>query len=220
MTVVAIDGPAGAGKSTVARLAAERLGYRHVDTGALYRALAAAALDRGVDPGDGPGLAKVASALELSFGRGRIAVDGVDVTDRLRSEEVTAIVSRVSEHPEVRACLLDVQRALAEGGGVVVEGRDIGSRVIPNADVKVFLTADLEERARRRALEMGLAAGTHAHKQVAGALADRDRRDSGRPHSPLLKAPDAAEIDTTAMSLEEVIAEVVDLVRRVGRHRA
>lgn len=214
MTVVAIDGPAGAGKSTVARLTAERLGFRHLDTGALYRAIAAAAVEKGVDPGDGPALAALATSLNHDAGDGRFEVDGADVTERLRSDEVTAIVSQVSEHPEVRASLLGIQRRLAAGGRVVVEGRDIGSRVMPRADVKVFLTASLEERARRRAREMGLADATAEHATVAGALAERDRRDSGRAESPLLKAPDAAEIDTTSMTLQEVIDEVVDLVRR------
>ena len=202
--VVAIDGPAGAGKSTVARAAAERLGFSYLDTGAMYRAVAVATLRRG-----GPPAAR-ARALEV-VDAGRYLVDGDDVTDDIRTPEASAEASRIAGERELRDALVECQRALLSGGDWVAEGRDIGTVVAPDAEVKVFLTASAEERARRRAAELG------ADPQVV--LADqtlRDEQDRAREHSPLTAGGDAVEFDTTGRSIDEVVAELVALVHGVG----
>ena len=183
---VAIDGPAGAGKSSVGRAVAEALGYLYLDSGALYRAVALAALERGVDPHDGEALGRLASSLHIEARETGISVDGVDVTRRIRATEVDGIVSVVSSHPHVREALLQRQRALAERGGIVMEGRDIGVTVAPDARVKVFLTASLAERARRRSREMGLADDDPSLPELQAALAARDSADSSRAVSPLV----------------------------------
>ena len=206
MTAIAIDGPAGAGKSTVARAVAARLGYRYVDTGAMYRALALAAIERGVE---GPsGLAELASSIELGSRDGRTLLNGADVTDRIREADVTARVSAVAARPEVRTALVARQRRVAAAEDVVMEGRDIGSAVLPDAPVKVFLTASLEERARRRAAETG-----EAMTGVMAAIEERDRADSRRAASPLTRADDAVHIDTTGRTIDEVVDEIVALAR-------
>ncbi|MDQ3877863.1 MAG: (d)CMP kinase, partial [Actinomycetota bacterium] len=154
--IVAIDGPAGAGKSTVARAVAERLGFTYVDTGALYRAVTWAALKAGIAMGDGPAIAAVAGAVEVRLEGARTCVDGEDVTAQIRSADVTSSVSRVAAHPEVRAVLAGIQQRIAAGSDVVMEGRDIGSTIAPDAPVKIFLTASLEQRAKRRLEQLGL----------------------------------------------------------------
>ncbi|TMK85433.1 MAG: (d)CMP kinase [Actinobacteria bacterium] len=196
MPLVAIDGPAGSGKSTVARTVAGRLGAAYLDTGAMYRSVALAALERGVDPTDGEALAKLAGALDIEVGE-RVLVDGVDATTAIRGPDVTAVVSAVSAHPPVRAEMVRRQRRWAEAhGGGVLEGRDIGSVVFPHADVKVFLTASEEERARRRAAD----------------ISRRDTIDSTRAASPLRPADDAVVIDTTGRTVDEVVDEVLGLL--------
>ncbi|MBV9410769.1 MAG: (d)CMP kinase [Acidimicrobiia bacterium] len=210
MPVVAIDGPAGSGKSTVARAVAKRLGLAYLDTGAMYRSVAFAAIEHGVDPTDGEELAKLASGLDIELGD-RVLVDGVDATAAIRGTEVTAIVSTVSAHPPVRAELVRRQQRWAtEHGGGVAEGRDIGTVVFPAADVKVFLTASEGERARRRQRDDQ----APDVKAVAADLARRDALDSNRAVSPLRPADDAVVVDTTGRTVEDVVDEVVGLLGR------
>jgi cytidylate kinase len=206
--LIAIDGPAGSGKSTVARAVASRLGLAYLDTGAMYRSVAWAALGHGVDLTDGDALARLANGLEIELGD-RVVVDGVDATTEIRGPEVTAVVSAVSAHPAVRAEMVRRQRRWAEeGSGGVVEGRDIGTVVFPHADLKVFLTASEEERARRRQRD-DRAPDVDA---VAADLARRDTLDSNRAASPLRSAEDAVVIDTTARTVDDVVDEVVGLL--------
>jgi cytidylate kinase len=203
--VVAIDGPAGAGKSTVARAVAERLGFTYLDSGAMYRAVGLAALERGLDP------AEVAVVVRIELGEG-VLLDGRDVTEAIRAPEVSEAASRAAAEPAVRAAMVDQQRRLLAAGDWVAEGRDIGTVVAPDAEVKVFLTADPQERARRRAAELGADPATVLAEQVI-----RDQRDSTRADSPLVAAPGATLVDTTGLSLAEVVARVVALVRGAGR---
>jgi cytidylate kinase len=208
MRVIAIDGPAGSGKSTVARAVAERLGLDYLDTGAMYRAVAFAAMRRGIDPDDVETVARLARDLELTVGD-TVTVDGVDATIEIRSPEVTRAVSAVAANPAVRTELVRRQREWAdEHDGGVVEGRDIGSVVFPQADVKVYLTAEDRERAGRRSKEM---LDLH-YDEVAADMARRDHADSTRAASPLGIAPDAVELDTTRQSVDEVIDAVLDLI--------
>jgi cytidylate kinase len=206
--VVAIDGPAGSGKSTVARAVAARLGVAYLDTGAMYRSVAFASLERGVDQQDGEALAKLAAELDIDVGE-RVLVDGVDATAAIRGPAVTSVVSAVSAHPAVRAEMVRRQRRWAdEHGGGVAEGRDIGTVVFPGADAKVFLTASEDERARRRqrddrAPDVGA---------VAADLARRDALDSTRATSPLRPADDAVVIDTTGRTVDDVVDEVLGLL--------
>jgi CMP/dCMP kinase len=206
--LVAIDGPAGSGKSTVARAVAARLGVAYLDTGAMYRSVAFAAIAHGVDPTDADGLARLAAGLTIDLGD-RVLVDGVDATTAIRGPDVTAIVSAVSAHPQVRAEMVRRQRLWAEEhGGGVAEGRDIGTVVFPDADLKVFLTAGDKERARRRQRDER-APDVEA---VAADLARRDKLDSDRAASPLRPADDAVVIDTTARSVDDVVDEVLGMV--------
>jgi cytidylate kinase len=197
LPVIAIDGPAGSGKSTVSRALADRLGIDRLDTGAMYRAVAWATLDRHVDPTDQASVAELARTLDMTIGE-RVEVDGTDVTAAIRSPEVSGAVSVVAANPGVRVVLVERQREwMAERGGGVVEGRDIGSVVFPDADVKIYLTATVGERARRRPEEGG------------AALSRRDRLDSTREASPLGVADGARVIDTTARPVEAIVDEVV-----------
>ncbi|HEY8417972.1 MAG TPA: (d)CMP kinase [Limnochordales bacterium] len=216
--VIAIDGPAGAGKSTVARKVAEALGYLYIDTGAMYRALTLAVLRAGVPVDDPAAVAAVVAGvrvrLEPSPAGNRVFLDGEDVTAAIRTPEVSAAVSQVAAIPEVRRRLVTLQRQLAGGGGVVMDGRDIGTVVLPHADLKVFLTADLEERARRRYLELKAVGHGLDLEEIRKNLEERDRLDSGRAVSPLRIADDAVIIDTTDRPVERVVAEVLRLCRR------
>jgi len=215
--VVAIDGPAGSGKSTLARLLAARLGFRFLDSGALYRSLTWKALREGTAPSDGPGLARLldGSRIELEDvgGKHRVLLDGEDVSGPIRGPEVTGAVSRVAAHPEVRERMAPRQRAYAgRGGGVVAEGRDMGTVIFPDARVKIFLNASSAERARRRALETGRPEG-----EVEEAMATRDRADSTREIAPLSIARDAEVVDTTGLTIEEVLEAVLRSVQgRLG----
>ena len=211
--LIAIDGPAGSGKSSVARAIAAELGFINLNTGAAYRAVALVALQEGVSLDDGASLAGVSRRVSLDAGGAR--VDGKPVPeDELRTPEVSAAASVVSARPEVRAVLLDVQREAArranQQGGAVVEGRDIGTVVLPEAELKVYLSAAPEERARRRAHQTGREAELERIKE---AMSQRDRQDSERETSPLKPAPDAVILDTTSLSLEGVVSRVLELVR-------
>ncbi len=220
---IAIDGPAAAGKSTVARAVAARLGLTYVDTGAMYRALTLKALESRVDPQDGPALARLTrgTSIELgpSMGRGgqRVMLDGRDVTREIRSREVDRAVSHVSRHPEVRAWLSRVQERMAEDA-VVMEGRDIGTVVLPHADLKVYLDASFDRRVERRYRELEAKGYSPDLDAVREDMARRDRLDSTREAAPLAAAEDAVRIDTTDMTLEEVVEEVLRLAGRVGRN--
>jgi cytidylate kinase len=208
VTTVAIDGPAGAGKSTVARELAVRLGWRYVDTGAMYRAVALAALARGVDPGDRAAVEELARAVDVDVTPAAILLDGVEVTDRIRANDVTEAVSRVSAHRGVREVMLAKQREIAARHDVVMEGRDIGATVAPDAAVKIFLTASRPTRALRRARQLGLGFDAHTLGEVEHSLEARDRADATRSASPLTKPPDAVVVDST----EADVATVVDLI--------
>ena len=216
MTVVAIDGPAGAGKSSVGRAVARALGYSYLDTGALYRAVAVAALERGIDPNDNDALARLAAALDIETEEDRVRIDGRDVTEQLRDANVNSTVSIVSAHEGVRRALLRRQQELAEQGRIVIEGRDIGVTVAPKADVKIFLTASLHERAQRRALEMGIGYDDSSVVDVEQELAARDAADGARAASPLVRASDAVLIDSTDLTFDEVVRKVIEEVYRVA----
>jgi CMP/dCMP kinase len=211
--VIAIDGPSGAGKGTVARTVAARLSYRHVDTGAMYRAVAWRARETGVDLGDAAQVAAVAEAAILELGE-RIVIDGHDVTEVIRTPGIDRAAAVVAQHPPVRTVLVARQRAIGEQGGVVMEGRDIGSVVFPSAEVKVYLDAAPEERARRRAQDALHAAGreTGGVQGVAEALAARDEADRNRAASPLRVPGDATYIDTTGIPITEVVGRVMALI--------
>src|SRR2546425_12076838 len=216
--IVAIDGPVGAGKSTVARAVAQRLRFRYVDTGAMYRSVAWAALQRGIRLGDERAVTALAQSLQIDFvtdleGQ-RVLVDGVDVTDLIRTPQVSDGASVVSVYPGVRVALVAVQRRLGADGGVVMEGRDIGTVVFPDAEIKVFLDASLDERARRRFEEMKARGAAGDLESVRKAEEERDHRDRTRNHSPLRVAPDAVVIDSTGIPADEVVARIVQLVQR------
>jgi cytidylate kinase len=199
--VVAIDGPAGAGKSTVARAVAHELGFTYLDSGAMYRCVALASLDQGRPP------AEVAAELHIELGE-RVLLDGRDVTDEIRSPAVSEASSVAAAQPPVRQAMVIEQRRLLGDGDWVAEGRDIGTVVAPQAEVKVFLTASPEARARRRAAELGVDVATVLAEQTI-----RDERDTGREHSPLQAAPDAHTVDTTDLTLPQVVARIVALVQ-------
>ena len=209
LSVVAIDGPAGSGKSTIGRALAERLGLEYLDTGAMYRAVAFSVIRSQADPDDTATVRRLARAMDLRLGGGRVVVDGVDATLEIRGPEVTRAVTAVAADPEVRAELCTRQRLWAmERGGGVVEGRDIGSVVFPDAVLKVYLTASVEERARRRAREMQ----ELDYDQVAQDLVRRDESDSSRAASPLVTPDGAVEYDTTGIDVEQVVEDLAAMV--------
>jgi len=209
--VIAIDGPAGAGKSTVAKGVARALGFTYLDSGAMYRAVALAALERGIDVDDGVRLGELAWDIDIDFDNDTIRLDGKPVEGRIRSPEVTVAASRVSVHPQVRQAMVKRQRELIASGDYVAEGRDIGTVVSPDSPLKVFLTADEQERARRRAIDSG-----EPVDQVRQAIEDRDRRDKERVDSPLRQAPGAVQIDTTDLTADQVVEEIAKLAREKG----
>jgi CMP/dCMP kinase len=218
--VIAIDGPAGAGKSTAARRLASLLGFKLVDTGALYRGLALSAREAGVDLRDGAAVGELARTLDLDFtrgidGRSRLLIGGVDRDDEIRTETVAAWASIVSQHPEVREALLGLQRRFGEHGGVVLEGRDIGTVVFPDAEVKVFLTASPEERAKRRVTDLAARGIDVDPAAIAEDIRDRDFKDESREIAPLRPAPDARIFDTTELGLDEVLERLVAMVANV-----
>ena len=218
--VVAVDGPAGSGKSSVCRGVAARLSWHYLDTGAMYRAMTWAVLEAGIDPNDAQAVADFAKKPDIASGSNpyqpTIEVDGTDIADAIRKDRITSAVSAVSAVPKVRQLLVQKQRdaaqlAIRSGTGIVVEGRDITTVVLPNAHLKIFLTADPEVRAQRRALEQanGGVVEADAVQATEAALAQRDQFDSSRQTSPLTKAQDAIELDTSALTLDQVIARVV-----------
>lgn len=213
---IALDGPASSGKGTIARRVAAALGYAYVDTGALYRGVALKVLRAGGSPTDAEAAAAAARAARFAFGwaEGRLQVwlDGEDVTAAIRTEPVSRAASAVAVHPGVRAALLQTQRDLGAGGGVVMDGRDVGTVVLPGAELKIFLDASLDERARRRHAELPGA----ALEEVRARIADRDAQDAGRATAPLKKADDAVVIDTTGLGIDAVVARVMDLVHQRG----
>ena len=219
--VVAIDGPAGSGKSTVARKVAEDLGFIHINTGALYRASALLALRRKLTLADEDAVAAAVREAHFEFrredGDNRILLNGEDVSDEIRRERVSVAASQVSVHPQVRASLLGLQRKLGDAGGAVLEGRDIGTVVFPDAEVKIFLIASPEERARRRALELQQKGQAADLQEILHTIEERDRRDSQREHAPLKRADDAMELDTTALTIPEVVERVKSQVAAYSR---
>jgi cytidylate kinase len=215
--IIAIDGPAGSGKSTVARGLARRLGFTYLDSGALYRAVTLVALESGADLDDGVALGSLAAATSIVLhdrqdANVMVLIDGRDVSDEIRSPEVTGASSTVAAHADVRAALLEKQRALIAAGNYVVEGRDIGTVVAPDAALKVFLTADPDERARRRAAELERKGLQAAAADVKAAIEKRDRLDSTRSAAPLRAAEDAVSLDTTGLEADDVIERVFELV--------
>lgn len=209
--VIAIDGPAGAGKSSVARAVAEALGFTYLDSGAMYRCVALAGIEAGTDLDDDGAMGGLSSSLQVELDGERVLLDGRDVSAEIRAPEVTEASSRVSVHPQVREAMVARQRQMIERGRYVAEGRDIGTVVSPEAPLKVFLTASPEERARRRAEQTG-----EDSEAVLRAQSERDERDRSREHSALRAASDAVEVDTTGVSFERVVEQVVELARERG----
>ena len=221
--IIAIDGPAGSGKSSVAKVLAGRLGFYYLDTGAMYRALAYRALSTNVSPADEPAVAAIASGDSIEFGHvkgeplpSRVFIGGEDVTDAIRTPEVDDAVSPVARLPLVRSAMVAQQRHLAKGANIVVEGRDIGTVVFPEAQLKVYLTASPEERARRRAAQLAASGITADEKGVHDAILRRDEIDTTRTHSPLAAAADAVLIDTTGQTLDEVVERIATLAQERG----
>jgi len=219
--IIAIDGPAASGKSTVAKIVAERLGYTYIDTGAMYRAVAVKAMEAGIPLEEPDRIVELANRLDIHFrqvdGEQRIFADGQDVTEAIRTPEAARLSSPVSAIPGVRHRLVELQRRMGEKGGVVMEGRDIGTCVFPDAEVKVFLTASQEERVRRRCRDLAAAGLPADPETVARDLRERDERDSNRGMAPLRQAEDAVLIDTDNLGIEEVVQAIIALHdRRTG----
>ena len=219
--VIAIDGPSGVGKSTAARAVAQRLGYLYVDSGAMYRAVALRVWEEGINPLNAPAVNALTANLQVDLeptdGGVRVLLDSRDVTDAIRRPEISLAASQCAMIPEVRKLLVAQQQRIGSAGGVVMEGRDIGSVVFPNAELKIFLDADFEERARRRHeqhLEQGIPSSLDMTRKE---VEERDRRDRERKVSPLVQAPDAVYLDTTAMTVDEVVGVIVRLVEKKVR---
>jgi len=212
--IIALDGPSGAGKGTVARAVARQLGYRHVDSGAMYRAVGWKALEDGVALDDEEAVAALARRSRIDVTTSDVSIDGADVTRAIRTPEIDRAATAVARLPAVRTVLVEGQRQLGAGGGIVMEGRDIGTVVFPDADVKIYLDASADERARRRAADPAHSGGSIAIADVASALSARDEIDRTRTASPLMVAADAIRIDTTAKSVADVVEEVMVVIRR------
>ena len=215
--VIAIDGPAGSGKSTTAKHAAEKLGFIHINTGAMYRGIALKCIQGEIDLNSSSEIDKILNQTKFEFGREAGSVlfmDGVDISSEITSSLVTESVSRVSAVLQIREKLVQYQRKMAEGLDVVLEGRDIGTVVFPDAEFKFFLIADIEERARRRKKEMETMDEIVSLRELTAELEERDRKDSTREHSPLKKAEDAVEIDTTGLSIAEQVNRIVKIVNK------
>lgn len=221
--VIAIDGPAASGKSTTARLVARRLGYLHLDTGAMYRAMTLRMLREGIRLDREDEVARVARDTDIVLARSkdgnRVFLQGEDVTEEIRMPEVTQHVSTVSSYPAVRAVLVQQQRKLAENGGVVLEGRDIGTVVFPDADLKIFMVADVAERARRRKEDLRRSGVEIGEDEVVREISERDRKDSSRETSPLRRAEDALELDTSNLSIEEQVEFIVQAAGEILRKK-
>lgn len=216
---IAIDGPSGAGKSTLAKSVSKTLGYLYVDTGAIYRTIGYAAFSKGVDPKDGEAAAALLPELEIGLHYGEdglqhMTLNGTDVTDQIRLPEISLYASAVSAHPAVRAHLLEMQRKLARENNVVMDGRDIGTVVLPDATVKIFLTASVEERAMRRFRELEQRGTSQPYDQVLREIVDRDYADTHRAIAPLRRAEDAVELDTGALTFEESLRLLLETIRR------
>ena len=210
--IVTIDGPAGAGKSTVARALAARLGYRFLDTGAMYRAVALAALRRGVDGSDFQAMADLARQVDIQLEGDRVYLDGEDVSDAIRSSELTEVIRYAADNPGVRERLVELQRRIGSNGDMVTEGRDQGSVVFPEAQCKIFLTATPEERARRRVLELRARGERVSFDEILASQEQRDHRDSRRAVGPLVKAEDAVQVLTDGMTFDVVVQRLEDIV--------
>ncbi len=219
--IITIDGPAGSGKSTVARILAERLGILYLDTGAIYRSLGYLALKNGIPLDDEDRLAELAASMELSLEKGpsgtKVILNGEDVSSKIRTEEIGQAASSVSRHPKVRQALLELQRSFARKGSLVAEGRDTGTVVFPNAHVKVFLTASPEVRAQRRYRELKEKGEEADYQAILESIVRRDRQDSSREVAPLKPAEDAVVIDTSELTVEEVVDRVLKLVEEWRR---
>ncbi len=214
--IIAIDGPAGSGKSTTAKIVAEKLGFIHINTGAMYRGIALQCLQQDINPDDIVKMEKILSEMSFQFGGEdglQMYMNGKDISSEITSTVVTESVSSISAIPMVREKLVHYQREMAEGQDVVLEGRDIGTVVFPNADFKFFLIADIDERAKRRMKDMETKGEIVTLEELIGELAERDRKDSTREHSPLKKAEDAVEIDTTGLSIEDQVDCIVEIVK-------
>ena len=211
--IIAIDGPSGAGKGTVARAVASELGYRHVDSGAMYRAIGWKSLREGLALDDEPAVARLARQSHIEIGASGVAIDGIDVTREIRTPAIDRAAAAVARLPHVRDVLVARQREMGEGGGVVMEGRDIGTVVFPRADVKIYLDASAEERARRRASDPAHSGGSTVVADVAIEITARDELDRTRTTSPLYAAPDALVVDTTGKSVNDVVMDVLKVVK-------
>lgn len=216
--IIAIDGPAGSGKSTTARLVAKRIGYTYLDTGAFYRALTLKVLDAGIALEDAARILQLAAATQIELQpheeKNRIWMDGREVTNMIREPRVTNAVAPIAANPEVRALMVEKQRAIGRNGGVVMEGRDIGTVVFPQAEVKIFMQASLEARARRRQEELAAMGIARDFTTLKAEIAERDEKDTSRKHAPLLRAPDAVLLDTTQMTIEQQVDFIVHTVEK------
>jgi cytidylate kinase len=217
--VIAIDGPAGSGKSTTARLVADQLGLLHIDTGAMYRAVTVKVLENGVSPEDAAAISKLMDSTDVELRKSgselRVFLDGKDVTERIRDSDVTRSVSAVSKIRKVREAMVQRQRALSEHQGGVLEGRDIGTVVFPNADLKIFLVASLDARAKRRQDELTKRGTENTLETLKGEIVRRDNLDSNREESPLKRAHDAIELDTSGLTIEEQVDFVVKKAKEI-----
>ena len=212
--VITIDGPSGTGKGTIASLVAARLGWACLDSGALYRVLGLAAERAGLDPGDGEALGRLAAGLDIAFRDGRVLLAGEDVSAAIRTEGVGNLASKVAAHPQVRAALLEWQRAAARPPGLVADGRDMGTVVFPDAEVKIFLTASPEERGKRRYRQLRSQGQEANLKQLVRDIAERDERDSQRAVAPLRPAVNALVVDTTSLTIDQVLERVLDVAQQ------